>query len=121
MIHGGQFLQSDSTFGTGSTKATGLGIIGFDPASGRFTSVWTDSRQTGMSFRQGREKFDGERIILYSEVLGGDTTGRQSKTVTELTDHEAKIVHRQFNLTANGPERLVMELVLTRKKSETVK
>ena len=115
MIHAGRFLQSEFVFGGGDAKTTGLGVIGFDPSTGLFTSVWTDSRQTRMSFRQGREKFDGKRIVLYSEALGGDTGGRRSKTITDLSDDGNKIVHRQYNLAGDGQERLVMELVLTRK------
>jgi hypothetical protein len=38
MIHGGQFLQSDFTF-HGVEKTTGTGLIGFEPATGLFTSV----------------------------------------------------------------------------------
>jgi hypothetical protein len=121
MIHEGRFLQSEFTFGEGAAKTTGLGLIGFDSAAGTFTSVWTDSRQTRMSFRQGREKFDGQRIVLYSEALGGDAGGRRSKTVTELTDQGNKIVHRQYGIDAEGKERLVMELVLTRKATAPAK
>jgi hypothetical protein len=121
MIHDGRFLQSEFTFGDGAAKTTGLGLIGFDPSAGTFTSVWTDSRQAKMSFRQGKEKFDGQRIVLYSEALGGETGGRSSKTVTELTDEGNKIVHRQYGIDADGKERLVMELVLTRKAVAQVK
>ena len=117
MIHAGRFLQSEFVFGAGDAKTTGLGLIGFDPATGLFTSVWTDSRQTRMSFRQGREKFDGRRIVLYSESLGGDPGGRRSKTITELAENGNKIVHRQYNVGGDGGERLVMELVLIRKSA----
>ena len=118
MIHDGRFLQSDFTFGTGATKTTGLGLIGFDPSAGTFTSVWTDSRQTRMSFRQSKEKFDGQRIVLVSESLGGETGRRRSKTVTELADRGNKIIHRQFGVGSDGQERLVMELVMTRKPAK---
>src|SRR6266550_3736431 len=46
MIHDGRFLQSDFTFEQGGRKISGMGIIGFEPESGTFTSFWTDSRQT---------------------------------------------------------------------------
>jgi hypothetical protein len=121
MIHNGRFLQSEFEFGTDPEKSTGLGLIGFDPAAGTFTSVWTDSRQTRMSFRQGKDKFDGQRIVLYSESLGGDADGRKSKTVTELADQGNKIVHRQYGIGTSGEERLVMELVMTRKQAVPVK
>src|SRR5262249_23874285 len=64
MIHDGRFLQSDFTFKTDAGKTTGLGLIGFEPDTGLFTSVWTDSRQTRMSARQSEEKFDGSQSAL---------------------------------------------------------
>ena len=51
MIHGGRFLQSEFVFEQDGTKTTGLGLVGFEPEAGTFTSVWTDSRQTRMSMR----------------------------------------------------------------------
>jgi hypothetical protein len=114
MIHGGRFLKSEFTFGEGASKTTGTGLIGFDPAQGIFTSVWTDSRQTRMSFRQGKEKFDGQEIVLHGQELGG-REGRKSRTVTRLEDDGNTIVHRQFNTTPDGGERLLMELRLTRR------
>ena len=115
MIHDGRFLKSDFTFTTNSGKSTGTGLIGFEPETGKFTSVWIDSRQTRMSLRQSEDKFDGQQIVLFGKELGGKE-GRRSKTVTRLEDGGKKIVHRQFSVAADGTERLVMELVLTRKE-----
>jgi hypothetical protein len=114
MIHGGRFLQSEFTFEAESGKTTGTGLIGFEPESGKFTSVWIDSRQTRMSFRQAEGKFDGEQIVLFSKELDGKE-GRRSKTVTKMEDEGKKIIHRQFSLSQDNAERLVMELVLTKK------
>jgi hypothetical protein len=114
MIHGGRFLQSEFTFESDSGKTTGTGLIGFEPESGKFTSVWIDSRQTRMSFRQAEGKFDGEQIVLFSKELDGKE-GRRSKTVTKLEDEGKKIIHHQFSISQDNAERLVMELVLTKK------
>lgn len=114
MIHGGRFLQSEFFFDGPAGPTTGTGLIGYEPAADRFTSVWVDSRQTRMSFRQGAEKFDGEQIVLHAKELGG-AEGRASRTVTRLEDGGNKIVHRQYGVGADGKDRLVMELVLTRK------
>jgi hypothetical protein len=117
MIHGGRFLQSEFTFGPRG-ETTGLGLTGFDPQSGRFTSVWTDSRQTRMSIRQSREPFDGAAIILFSRSLDEDGQRRgppPSRTVTRLEDDGKKIVHRQFTTAPDGQERVIMELILIRK------
>jgi hypothetical protein len=115
MIHDGRFLQSEFVFVSGGAKTTGLGLIGFESATGKFTSIWTDSRQTGMSFRQAQDKFDGKQIVLFSKALGDDKQVRQSKTVTTLEDNGNRILHRQWNLSSDGQERLVMELVMKRK------
>lgn len=114
MIHGGRFLQSEFTFEAESGKTTGTGLIGFEPETGKFTSVWIDSRQTRMSFRQAEGKFDGEQIVLSGKELDGKE-GRRSKTVTKIEVEGKKIVHRQYSLGPDNAERLVMELVLTKK------
>ena len=114
MIHGGRFLQSEFTFEADGEKTTGTGLIGFQPETEKFTSVWIDSRQTRMSFRQAEEKFDGEKIVLFAKELDGKD-GRRSKTVTKMEDEGKKIVHRQYSINPDDTERLVMELVLTKK------
>jgi hypothetical protein len=121
MIHDGRFLQSDFVFGQGDGKTTGLGIIGFETESGKFTSTWTDSRSTRMSLRQSDAPFKGDEIVLFSRSLNDDKKeARRSRTVTRLEDDGRKIVHRQYALESDNKERLVMELVLTR-KAETPK
>ncbi len=114
LIQGGRFLQSEFIFGDGDRKTTGLGLIGFEPDTGLFTSVWIDSRQTRMSHRKSRDRFDGEQIVLYSESLGEAKESRRSKTVSRLEDGDARLLHRQYNLGPGGEERLFMELVMTR-------
>jgi hypothetical protein len=116
MIHSGRFLQSEFTFDQNGNKTTGLGIIGFDPDSGKFTSVWTDSRSTRMSLRSSEDRFNGEEIVLYSRSLDPDRKEtRRSRTVTRLEEGGRKLVHRQYALTPDGQERLMMELLMTRK------
>jgi hypothetical protein len=115
MFHEGRFLKSEFTISQGDTKTTGMGIIGFEAATGTFTSIWTDSRATRISLRQSKDKFDGKQIVLFSRSLGEGTDGRSSRTVTQLEGNGRKIVHRQFTIGDGGTERLMMELVMTRK------
>jgi hypothetical protein len=116
MIHDGRFLQSEFIFEQGGRKTTGLGLTGFESQSGRFTTVWTDSRQTRMSIRQSREPFNGKEIVLFSHSLAEDAKGvPTSRTVSRLEDNSRKIVHRQFTIGPDGKDRLVMELIMTRK------
>ncbi len=116
LMHGGRFLRSEFVFGQGEARTTGTGLIGFEADSGLFTSVWIDSRTTRMSLRQSRDQFDGEQIVLYSKSLQeGGREARTSRTVTRLEEDGRKIVHRQLTAGPDGKERLVMELLLTRK------
>ena len=122
MVQEGRFLQSDFVFEGAGGKTTGMGLIGFESNTKLFTSVWIDSRQTKMSLRQSKTPFDGEQIVLYSRSLAEDgKAGRQSKTITKLEDDGRKIVHRQFNMAQDGKERVVMELILTRKAAAAAK
>ena len=120
MIQNGRFLQSEFTFKSDSGETTGSGLIGFEPESGKFTSVWIDSRQTRMSFRQSDGKFDGTKIVLVGKALGEGPKegGRKSQTTTTLEDDGNKIVHRQVAIDAEGKERLVMQLVMTKKTAK---
>ena len=116
MMHENRFLKSEFVFTQGNTRTTGLGIIGFEPQTGLFTSVWTDSRATRMSFRKSQEKFNGKEIVLFSQTLEGPGgENRRSRTVTMLEDGDKKLVHRQFNQNPDGSERVMMELLMTRK------
>jgi hypothetical protein len=116
MIHDGRFLQSDFVFESPAGKTTGMGLIGFESATGKFTSVWSDSRQTRMSFRQSKDKFNGEEIVLFGTSFEPPAPdARKSKTVSKLEDGDKKLIHRQYSINADGAERLVMELVMTRK------
>jgi hypothetical protein len=116
MVQEGRFLQSKFTFDNPGGKSTGTGVIGFDPTSGKFTSVWYDSRRTAMSLRQSKEPFNGKEIVLYNASLDDeDRNTRRTKTVSHLEDDGRKLIHRQYALTPDGKERLMMELVLTKK------
>ncbi|QEL14492.1 DUF1579 family protein [Limnoglobus roseus] len=115
MIHAGRFLRSEFTFEGTAGKSTGTGVIGFEPDTALFTSSWIDSRQTRMSFRKSKEKFTGEKIELFGSGLGAEPEMRKSKTITTLEDDGKKIVHKQFSIAADGTERQVMELAMTKK------
>jgi hypothetical protein len=120
MIHEGRFLKSEFVFDGQGAKTTGTGLIGFEAATGKFTSVWTDSRSTRMSLRQSQDPFNGTEIVLYGRSLNNEAKDpSRSRTVTRLEDDGRKIVHRQYAIDPAGKERLVMELVMTRKAANS--
>lgn len=117
MVQDGRFLESDFTFHTPDGKTTtGVGISGFDPQTGLFTTFWYDSRSTRFSIRQSKEPFDGKQIVLYSVSIGG-SHGQEhtSRTVSYLEDGGKRLIHRQYNADAAGKEKVLSELILTRK------
>ncbi len=119
MVQDGRFLESRFTFRQDGTTTTGVGLSGFETRTGLFTTVLYDSRQTRMSIRQSREPFDGKQIVLYGVSLDpARSPGRESKTISLLEDGGRKLIHRQYAVGggAEGKDRLVMELLLTRKK-----
>ncbi len=116
MIHDGRFLQSEFVFEQDGNKTTGLGLVGFDSDSGQFTTIWTDSRSTRMSLRQSQEPFNGKEIVLHGRSIEKDARGsRTSRTVTRMEANGDRIIHRQYTVGAEGQERLIMELNMTRK------
>jgi hypothetical protein len=120
MIHDGRFLKSEFVFEQEGKRTTGLGLVGFDPESGQFTTIWSDSRSTRMSLRQSEEPFNGKEIVLHSRSIEKDAGGsRRSRTVTRMEANGDRIIHRQYTIAAGGQERLIMELSMTRKGKST--
>lgn len=116
MVQDGRFLESDFTFHQDGKTTTGTGISGFDPQTGLFTTFWYDARSTRFSIRQSREPFDGKQIVLYSASLAASHgEERRSRTVSHLEDGGKKLIHQQWNQDADGKEKLLMELIMTRK------
>ena len=72
--NGYRVIDERVVFEQGGSKTTGTGIIGFEADSGKFTSVWMDSRRTQLSLRQSPDRFNGEEIVLYSASL---TSGKE--------------------------------------------
>lgn len=116
MVHGGRFLQCEFTFPGADGATTGSGTIGFDAQTARFTSFWVDSRSTRVSVRQSEGSFDGgDAIQLVGRSLGDEASPRRSRTESRLQDGDRVLTHRQWGIAADGSERLVMELRLTRR------
>ncbi len=118
MIHDGKFLKSEFVFGRDGQKQTGTGIIGYDTSTKLFTSTWVDNRSTRTSLRRSREPFDGKQIVLYGVQLEGAAAPPRSRTVSHLEDDGRKLIHQQFAIDRSGNERLVMQLVMTRRGEE---
>ena len=114
MVEEGRFLHSQFVFDSPTGKTTGVGILGFDPKTGLFTSVWIDSRSTAFSMRQSEGTFNGETVELYGKSLDEKAPARRSRTIAKLEENGRLLIHQQFVPTPDGKERVVMELRMTR-------
>jgi hypothetical protein len=116
MVQGGKFMESDFVFfDPDGSKSTGVGIIGFDAKTNRFTSFWYDSTKTSFSIRQSDGTFDGANIILYATSLDPDRPGRKTVARAHLEENGHVLVHRHYSIDDQGNERLVLEWRMTRK------
>jgi hypothetical protein len=113
-INYNNFLFSEFSFGEGDKKITGQGILGYQEDTGLFISNWLDSRQTKMSVRQSKDKFNGKQIELATIPYKMDKSARASRTLTTFEDGGKKIWHRQWNMVGEK-EQLWMELIMVRK------
>jgi hypothetical protein len=116
MVQGGKFLESDFTFfDPDGSKSTGVGIIGFDAKTNRFTSFWYDSTKTSFSIRQSDGTFDGTNIVLWATSLDPDRPGRKTYARAHLEEDGHLLIHRHYAIDDQGKERLVLEWRMTRK------
>jgi hypothetical protein len=116
MVQGGKFLESDFTFfDPDGSKSTGVGVIGFDAKTNKFTSFWYDSTKTSFSIRQSDGTFDGKTITLWATSLDPDRPGHKSVARMHLEDDGKVLVHRHYSIDDQGNERLVLEWRMTRK------
>ena len=116
MVQGGKFLESDFTFfDPDGSKSTGVGIVGFDAKTNRFTSFWYDSTKTSFSIRQSDGTFDGENIVLVATALDPDRPGRKTYAKAHLEDNGHTLIHRHYAVDDKGNERLVLEWRMTKK------
>jgi hypothetical protein len=93
MIHGGRFLQEDSTgvmklpSADGTMKdvpMTGLGLTGFDQARQLFTLVWTNNLSTATLTARGSLDREGKILTMFGE-MDEPMTGEVGKTVRYTT------------------------------------
>jgi hypothetical protein len=87
MVLGGRQLKSEVelTFNMMGEETTfrGIGMMGYDNASGQFQSVWTDTMVTGMMFQTGW--LDDGKIVLVGSTV--NAMGPHSvKNVYEFVD-----------------------------------
>ncbi len=93
----------------------GLGAIGFDNVTKKYTVVWLDSMSTSMVTEQGECDDTGREFTFHGTHSDADTgTLVATKTVVRFidTDH---YVHEAFRVDANGASSKTLQVMYARK------
>lgn len=115
MIQGNLFLESDFTFHhPNGTTTTGMGLSGFTPSDGKFTTVWLDSTRTEMSIRQSRGKFDGKTLALYAQQVDREHPGRETFAKAHLEDNDKVLIYDHYYVGPDNKPHLMFEIKMTR-------
>src|SRR6266545_6480874 len=93
----------------------GRGLTGFNPYERKYLGVWVDSGSPAVYHTEG--SFDDTGDVFTETSEGPDPEGRymRMRLVTEVLDED----HQRFRISqliAGGEERLVTEMIHTRKK-----
>lgn len=82
-ILGNRFLKEDFSGDVLGEGYQGLGLMGYDAASRRFTTVWLDSLNTAMAVQKGKYLPDTNSFELAGEVYD-PLLGRSKTTRTQI-------------------------------------
>ena len=114
-ILGNRFLKEDFTGDVLGESYQGLGLMGYDAASRRFTTVWLDSLNTAIAMQKGSYLPDTNTFELTGEVYD-PLLGRTKTTQTQIhiTSKDAYTV-TMIDTAPNGREFKSLEIVYTRR------
>lgn len=115
---GGRFFRENYTGEFMGHKFTGFGMYGYDKGLKKYVSTWMDSMSTGLMRSEGTADESGNVISYTGEHF--DTMRKQivkTKYVLTLTSRKTHTA-AMYELSADGSERKIMELVYTRVKSD---
>ncbi|MEO8277875.1 MAG: DUF1579 family protein [Thermoanaerobaculia bacterium] len=117
MALGGRVLQAHWTGSMMGMPFEGMGTTGYDNASGKWWSTWTDTMTTGTLNSSGTCDADPKRGCVYTATMVDPATGKEAKNRTTLswaTPDEEKL--EMFAAGPDGKEFKVMEISTHRVK-----
>jgi hypothetical protein len=116
-ILGDRFLKEDFSGDVLGEGYQGLGLMGYDAASRRFTTVWLDSLNTAIAVQKGSYLPDSNSFELTGEVYD-PLLGRTKTTQTQIhiTSKDTYTV-TMIDTAPNGREFKSLEIVYTRRVS----
>ena len=90
-------------------------VLGYDPGSETFTSVWVDSWTTAPMILEGSYDATARRLVMRGEMPGPDGTPVPAKHVTSYPDDDT-MVFSMHGPGPDGPESELMKITYTRRE-----
>ena len=97
----------------------GMGVWGYDNVKKKFVSSWLDNSSTGISYSEGEWDADKNAIVFHSEWIDPMTSKPVKAKMVMGIVGEDKHVFEMFMIDEDGNEQKSMEIVYTKKESET--
>ncbi len=112
LVLGGRFLEERINMNLGGMPYEGWGLTGFDNREKRYVINWVDNMSTGITTGAGSMDKSGKTLTTMSKMAGPDDRIGESRMVTKIVDTNTHVFSMYH--TANGKERLGMEITYTR-------
>lgn len=112
---GGLWLLSNFSGELGGLKFQGHGMDGWDPAKGKYVSVWIDSMSSTPLLLEGTYDRARKTMTMFGEGPGPDGIKVKHKAVTQFMDADHH-TFTMFMVTAEGAETKMVTVEYTRKK-----
>ena len=99
------------------TPFVGHGLIGYDPAKGKYTGIWVDSFSPYVTFYEGTADPTGKKFTL--ESTGTDPRSQKAfkgMMVCEIKDRDHRTT-KFFRVDDTGSQKLMGEILYTRTAS----
>ncbi|WP_298143306.1 DUF1579 domain-containing protein [Flavobacterium sp.] len=116
MIHGGRYQYAKHNGSYFGMPFEGTATTGYDNASGKYFSIWTDNMGTGITYVTGTYD-EASKTYNYAGEMSDPLTKSMKKIreTVELVNAD-KQVFTSYDTDENGKEYKAMEITMTRAK-----
>lgn len=113
VILDGRYVQQDFT-SEFMGKYVGMGVMGYDRYSKKYTLYWNDNMSTMPQFMQGTSKDGGKTIEYAGEMPNPMGEGTMKYRTVLTTKSDTEVTYEMFEPVA-GKDTKTMEIAYTRK------
>ena len=119
MLYDGRYLQQRYVGDMMGHTFRGLGFWGYDNLKKKFVSTWIDNGSTALTYSEGEWDAAQNAIVFHAEWVDPMTNKPVKSKIVVGIESADKHVFEMFMIDADGNEQKSMEIVYTKKKSET--